>query len=213
MRLGFIGLLFAPFFAATAWADGERAGNFDYYVLALSWSPNWCALEGDRKNSEQCDADQDFGWVLHGLWPQNERGWPSNCTTSERNPSRSLTSNMVDIMGTTGVAWYQWKKHGKCAGLSGTDYFAAARRAFESVTKPPVLRKITDTLVVPPKVIEEAFLQSNPQLSHDQITITCKSNYIQEARICLTKSLEPRRCGPDVIRDCNAAKPLFAPIN
>lgn len=213
MRLGLFALLIAPFLAVSAWADGERAGDFDYYVLALSWSPNWCALEGDRRNSEQCEAGQDFGWVLHGLWPQNERGWPSNCRTSERNPSRSLTASMVDIMGTTGAAWYQWKKHGKCAGLSGEDYFAATRRAFESVVKPPVLRKVTERLAIPPKVIEEAFLQSNPQLSADQITITCKSNYIQEARICLTKALEPRRCGPEVIRDCTQAKPLFSPIN
>lgn len=212
MRLGLIGLLFAPLFAVAAWAEGERAGDFDYYVLSLSWSPNWCALEGDQRNSSQCDPSEDFGWVMHGFWPQNERGWPSYCNTSARNPSRNLTSSMADIMGTTGVAWYQWKKHGKCAGLPGADYFAAAREAFESVAKPAVLRKITDTLAIPPKVIEEAFLQANPQLSHDQITITCTSNYIQEARICLTKSLEPRRCGLDVIKDCTAPKPLFTPI-
>lgn len=56
--------------AGLARADGERAGDFDYYVLSLSWSPTWCALEGDERGSPQCDADRDLGWVLHGLWPQ-----------------------------------------------------------------------------------------------------------------------------------------------
>lgn len=212
MRLPLFWLLVAPFFAVPAWAEGEPAGDFDYYVLALSWSPNWCELEGDRKNSEQCDPKHDYGWVMHGLWPQYEKGWPSYCNTSERNPPRSVTNGMVDIMGSSGLAWYQWKKHGKCAGLSGEAYFTTAREAFNAVEKPPVLRKVTATLVIPPKVIEEAFLASNPTLSADQITITCKSNYIQEARICLTKSLEPRRCGADVSRDCTAPRPLFSPI-
>ena len=48
-------------------ADGERAGVFDYYVMALNWSPNWCATEGDAKGSEQCDSRHDYGWTLHGL--------------------------------------------------------------------------------------------------------------------------------------------------
>lgn len=82
MRLPLFWLLTAPFFAVSAWADGEPAGEFDYYVLALSWSPNWCKLEGDSKGSAQCDPKNDHGWVLHGLWPQNERGWPSYCRTS-----------------------------------------------------------------------------------------------------------------------------------
>ena len=68
-------------------AEGERAGDFDYWVRALSWSPNWCALEGDARDAEQCEAD--FGWVVHGLWPQYETGWPSYCPTSARAPSRS----------------------------------------------------------------------------------------------------------------------------
>ena len=70
-------------------AEGERAGDFDYYVLALSWSPNWCALEGDARDAEQCD--EDFGWVVHGFWPQYEAGWPSYCPTSMRAPSRGAT--------------------------------------------------------------------------------------------------------------------------
>lgn len=197
---------------AAAWAEGEKAGEFDYYVLALSWSPNWCAREGDARDSDQCDARHDHGWVLHGLWPQFERGWPSYCNTSARNPSRGQTGAMSDIMGTGGLAWHQWKKHGRCSGLSSEDYFTLSRQAYERVNRPAILRKLTDPVRLPATVIEDAFLETNPDWSADMITITCRDRYIQEARICLTRSLEPRRCGRDVIRDCDLQNAQFDPI-
>lgn len=198
--------------AGMAMADGEKAGDFDYYVMALSWSPTWCALEGDRRGSPQCDAEADFGWVLHGLWPQYENGWPSYCPTNARNPSRSDTRDEADLFGSSGNAWHQWNKHGRCSGLRADDYYALAREAYDRVTRPELLRKLEDPIRVPAKVIEQAFLEDNPQLTADQITITCKSGRIQEARICLTRDLEPRRCGADVIRDCTMSDALLDPI-
>jgi ribonuclease T2 len=194
-----------------AWSDGDRAGEFDYYVMALSWSPNWCATTGDARNADQCDARHDYGWILHGLWPQYERGYPSNCRTSERNPSRGETNAMADVMASGGLAWHQWKKHGKCSGLSSEAYFDLSRDAYASINRPEVFRKLTKTVQVPAKVVEEAFLEANPNLSADMITITCKGRHIQEARVCLNINLEPRTCGRDVIRDCTASA-LFDPI-
>lgn len=208
MRL-ILALLLMTGFAS---AEGERAGNFDYYVLSLSWSPNWCALEGDARNSPQCDATQDFGWVLHGLWPQYEHGWPSYCLTSQRDPSRAQTRDMGDIMGSPGAAWYQWKKHGRCSGLSADDYFATARRAYVAINRPTVFRKLTEAVKLPASVVEQAFLQSNPTLSPEMITITCKSHRIQEARLCLTRDLQPRKCGRDVARECALSDALFDAI-
>lgn len=198
--------------APVAWAEGERAGEFDYYVMALSWSPTWCALEGDARQSPQCAADAEFGWVLHGLWPQYHRGWPSFCPTSERNPSRSMTAEMADIMGTSGLAWYQWNKHGVCSGLSASEYYALARDAYGTIVRPDVFRRLDTAVRLPASVVEEAFLKDNPQLEPDMITITCRQGRIQEARICLSKSLEPVPCGQDVVRDCTATDALFDPI-
>ena len=196
--------------AGPATAEGERAGEFDYYVLSLSWSPTWCALEGRAQDSPQCD--RALGWVLHGLWPQNERGWPSWCRTVERDPSRSDTAAMADIMGTSGLAWHQWQKHGRCAGLSSRAYFETARAAFEAVEFPQVLQDLDRSVRVPASVIEEAFLEANPGWTRDMLTITCRDGRIQEARLCLTKDLEPRRCGADVIRDCRMQDALLDPI-
>ncbi len=205
-------LVFGVCLASPSLADGEQAGDFDYYVLALSWSPNWCAIEGDARNSPQCDANEDHGWILHGLWPQYHRGWPANCRTPHRNPPRSLTSTMSDIMGTSGLAWYQWKKHGTCSGLSGEDYFETARRAYDSVTRPPVFRKLDNSIKLPAAVVEQAFLEANPRLDADMVTITCRDGFIQEARICLSKTLDPVPCGRDVIRDCTMSDARFDPV-
>lgn len=198
--------------AAPSRADGEPSGVFDYYVLSLSWSPTWCALEGDARGSPQCDAAADFGWVLHGLWPQYHRGWPAFCPTTARHPSRSMTADMADIMGTSGLAWYQWKKHGVCSGLSAPDYYALARKAYDGITRPPVFRNLTKPVTLPAKLIEEAFLKSNPALEPDMITVTCKQGRIQEARICLSKTLDPVLCGQDTLRDCTLKNALFDPI-
>ncbi|MGB7318706.1 MAG: ribonuclease T2 [Planktotalea sp.] len=198
--------------ASSLRADGEKAGEFDYYVLALSWTPTWCALEGDARGSEQCDASKDFGWTLHGLWPQFHRGWPSFCRTSERQPSRFMTNNMSDIMGTSGLAWHQWKKHGTCSGLSAEDYFALSREAYGKINRPALFRRLKDPVKVPAKVIEEAFLKENPTLKADMLTITCKAGRIQEARICLSKDLKPVPCGADTIKDCSMTNALFDPV-
>lgn len=206
-----ISLLLLCLQISAARADGT-AGDFDYYVLSLSWSPNWCDLEGDARESPQCDADSGFGWVLHGLWPQYERGWPDYCRTGFNAPSRGQTGAMADIMGTSGLAWHQWRKHGVCTGLSPEDYFALSREAYGRITRPEVFRRLQDPVTLPASVVEQAFLRDNPALSADQITITCRSGQIQEARICLTRSLEPRRCGADVIRDCTLDDALFQPL-
>jgi ribonuclease T2 len=150
--------------------------------------------------------------VLHGLWPQYEEGWPSFCRTVERDPTRAETAAMADIMGGAGLAFYQWKKHGRCSGLSAPAYYSEAREAFDRVTIPDFLAKVSRSLEVPASVIEEAFLEANPGLVRDQITITCKNGLIQEARVCLTPDLDFRRCGQDVIRDCRLQDALLEAV-
>jgi len=197
---------------ATPLRAQDRAGEFDYYVMALSWSANWCAIEGDDRNSPQCDPSEDYGWILHGLWPQYEAGYPANCNTSMRPPSRSDTAAMTDIMGSSGLAWHQWRKHGVCSGLTSDDYYALSREAYGQITRPEVLRKLDRSVTLPASLIEDAFIADNPDLRPDQITITCRAGYIQEARICLTRDLEFRDCGRDVVRDCALSSAQFEPM-
>lgn len=210
MRLATLAAALLTALPAQAFADGEKAGAFDYYVMALSWSPNWCALEGDAREAEQCDTDA--GWVLHGLWPQYHRGWPSYCPTVERAPSRQMTGAMADIMGSGGLAWHQWKKHGVCSGLSARAYYDLSRQAYGSITRPEVFRTLDKAVKLPAAVVEEAFLKANPGLKADMLTITCRDGMIQEARVCLSRDLIPVPCGRDTIRDCTMTDALFTPL-
>ena len=193
-------------------AEGEPAGDFDYYVLALSWTPSWCAETGDDRNSPQCDSGQGYGFAVHGLWPQYEAGWPSYCRTGARDPSRGMTGNMADIMGSGGSAWYQWKKHGRCAGLPADEYFATVRAAYAAVSRPEVFRNLPDGIALPASVVEAAFLEANPDMVADGVTVTCKESRIQEVRICLNKDLSPRACGADTVRDCTLQNAVMDPI-
>ena len=191
----------------------DVAGKFDYYVMSLSWSPNWCDLVGRSRNAPQCEPGRDYGWVLHGLWPQFDQGYPQNCRTTFAPPSRRETGAMADIMGTGGLAWYQWNKHGSCSGLSPQAYFRTARDAYESVRIPQDFAKLTRDVTLPASLVEEAFLDANTDLAADGVTITCAAGAIQETRICLTKDLQPRACGADIRRDCTLQSAAFAAID
>lgn len=200
--------------AGTASAEGraDRAGDFDYWVLALSWQPSWCAREGDARGADTCDTGSGAGWTLHGLWPQYETGWPEFCDTDRRGPSRRDNDQMADIQGSGGLAAYQWRKHGACSGLSGRDYHRLAREAYSRVNRPALLRQLTDPVRLPASVIEAAFLESNPGWTADMLTITCRDGAIAEARLCLSRDLTPRDCALDVARDCTLDRALFPPL-
>ncbi|MGV6803032.1 MAG: ribonuclease T2 family protein [Ruegeria sp.] len=212
MRWAVLGLVLWVYGAVDAVADGEEAGKFDYYVLSLSWSPNWCAREGDARGSDQCDARHDFGWILHGLWPQYHQGWPSYCQTPKAPPSRAMTRDMEDIQASSGLAWHQWKKHGTCSGLGAGEYFDLSRRAYQRIKRPSVFRQLDQAVKLPARVVEDTFIKANPELERDMITVTCKRGYIEEVRVCLSRDLDPVPCGQDVIRDCTATDALFDPI-
>jgi ribonuclease T2 len=205
MRAALLALILA------APAAAQEAGVFDYYVLSLSWSPNWCALVGGP-DEEQCDPEADHGWILHGLWPQYEVGWPEDCGAVFADPSRRETAGMADIMGSGGLAWHAWNRHGTCSGLSPEGYFELSREAYEAVAFPPGFARLTRAEEVPARAVEEAFLRSNPGLTRDGLTVTCREGHIQEVRICLTRDLEPRACGEDAVRDCTLPDAVLEPI-
>ena len=190
--------------APAAWAEGT-AGEFDYYVVALSWSPGWCDRTGYERGSTQCDEDRKLGWMLHGLWPQYAAGWPSSCKTDAQAPSATQALEMADIMGTEELAAYEWRKHGTCSGLSASEYFALSREAFASVVRPEWFRHQKVDQTVTAASIEKRFLQANPQFTADMLTVTCKAGQIQEVRVCMTKDLKPSICSQDVRKDCDLA--------
>jgi len=161
-RLMRAGLLAFALCGAALPARADQAGVFDLYVLALSWNSTWCAIEGDERGAAQCETGAGHGFTLHGLWPQYQEGWPSYCSTPARDPSDALTAGMVDIMGSSGLAWHQWRKHGVCSGLPAEDHFALSRRAYAAVTVHAVLTQLNRPVRLPAEVVEDALREANP---------------------------------------------------
>ena len=188
------------------------ADEFTHYVLSLSWNATWCALEGDARRADQCDPRHDLGFTLHGLWPQGDRGWPEYCRSDHRDPTRAQSAAMGDIMGSPGLAWHQWKKHGRCSGLTAEEYYALSREAYGMIERPEVLRRVAKPMALPPGVIEKAFLEANPDLKAHQLAVTCKDGMVQEVRICLTKGLVPRACSARTERGCRLKTARFPPM-
>lgn len=187
--------------------------GFDFYVLALSWSPGYCASEGDNANKRQCDGPRRYEFVVHGLWPQFERGYPSDCNSDhEGSLDNALINDMLDIMPSYGLIKHEWRKHGTCSGLSASDYFAVTRRAFEQISSPPSFQGLQETMTVAPSSVEKLFQAENKAIPADGIAVTCKRNYLRDVRICMTKDLASFRSCPEVDRNhCNSASVAVAP--
>ncbi len=170
-------------------ARGGEPGAFGFYVLALSWSPGFCALEGDRKEREQCAPGSGLGFVVHGLWPQHERGYPTSCG-AERSPSRIALEEARRVLPSEGLARHQWRKHGTCSGLDPQGYFRATGQARDRVVIPERFRDVRAGQSIQPAEIERAFAAANPGLRPDMMAVSCRRGALQEVRICLDRHLK-----------------------
>jgi ribonuclease T2 len=186
---------------------GTSPGDFDYYVLSLSWSPQYCASSA-RPGDPQCA--RPYAFVVHGLWPQHERGWPSYCGRAEYLP-QSLIERVLSFMPSKALILHEWKKHGVCSGLNASEYFVTTQKAFERIRIPVRYQALKRPMVVPLTTLESDFLASNPDLTAAGIASQCSGRYLRELQICLTKDLEPRACSPD-LRDRCGSDVVLRPI-
>lgn len=185
----------AIWLAAFSVAAHGQASSFDFYVLSLSWSPTYCASPQGQRSPQQCDGEGRHAFVVHGLWPQHERGYPQFCASREpQRVPQVLGETMFDIMPSMGLIGHQWRKHGSCTGLSQRDYLTTTRRAFDRVQIPPELSSGKSGLSLSAEEIEEMFVAANPKMTKQGIAASCEGRQLEEIRICLTKDLQFRDC-------------------
>lgn len=190
-----------------------RGTGFDFYVLSLSWSPAFCASSEGSGNRQQCGSDRRYGFVVHGLWPQNDNGYPEFCQSGE--PDRvpdAIGRSMFDIMPSMGLIGHQWRKHGSCSGLSQKDYFSATRAAFEAVRLPGKIASGAQAATLSADAIETAFTDANPGLSKRGISISCDGKRLEEVRICLNTDMTFRDCPELDRKGCRAGSTEIIPI-
>ena len=112
--------------AQTAPTPPVATTQFDYYVMTLSWAPGFCDLGGQETSSPECAAGSGDGFVVHGLWPDNEyRPNPEACLGHEATPDDLAEEH--GVYPNDRLAAYEYRKHGTCTGLSAHDYFATVR--------------------------------------------------------------------------------------
>jgi ribonuclease T2 len=203
---------------ALALGQGRREGEpgqFDFYVLSLSWSPSFCAAAAERGRgrapSLQCGA-RPFSFVVHGLWPQYERGFPENCQVPAPRLDHRIVDAMLDLMPAPRLVYNEWDKHGTCSGLSARDYFAAIRKARSAVTIPADYVSLQKPLSVTPDAVDEAFVKANPGLAKGDVAVLCDRRRLTEVRLCLSKDLKFRACPQVAKRSCRNDNILMPPL-
>jgi ribonuclease T2 len=204
--------------AGTAFAQDRRQnapGEFDYYVLSLSWSPSFCEEASERGNEGRSQAQcggRPFSFVVHGLWPQYERGFPEYCVRPSPRLDRNIMTSMLDEMPAPGLIYNEWDKHGTCSGLSPRAYFDTIRKARAAVKIPDEYLQLAEPKTVAPDAIEDAFIKANPGLSNAAIAVTCNRTRLSEVRICLSKDLQFRACEEIDRRGCRRDQVVMPPM-
>jgi ribonuclease T2 len=189
----------------------SQPGDFDFYVLSLSWSSGFCATGGADKGKAQCDPGAGLGFVVHGLWPQYERGFPQDCGPAGRSPSRIALDQASGLFPDMGLARYEWRKHGTCSGKSPSDYFADVRRARDSIIVPPQFKTARGDQTWTPVDILRAFESANPRLRPGMSAVGCRAGVLQEVRFCFSKDLREFRACPEVARQTCRTREITAP--
>ncbi len=185
-------------------------GNFDFYVLSLSWSPSFCEAVGDQRRQPEC-GERPYSFVVHGLWPQYERGFPKSCQAPAPRLPRRIVDAMLDLMPAPKLIYHEWDEHGTCSGLSAPAYFETIRKVRAEVQIPSEFANVTSTLQITPGQVRSAFVKANPGLTDTSIAVEC-DNRLREVRICLSKDLKFRDC-PDVARrSCHRDKIVMPPV-
>src|SRR5471032_2182526 len=184
-------------------------GQFDFYVLALSWSPSYCEAAHerapDRAPDQQC-AGRPFSFVVHGLWPQYEQGFPSFCQVPAPRLDRAIVGSMLDLMPSPRLIFHEWDRHGTCSGLSANAFFETVRKARAVVKVPADFLELDKPIMVTPDEVAQAFVKANPGLSPAAIAVSCDSKRLSEVRVCLAKDFSFHDCAEITRRACKRDK-------
>jgi ribonuclease T2 len=192
-------------------SERNRSGGFDYYVLALSWAPAFCAHETTNRAAGECGAGREMGFVVHGLWPEREGGQSIENCAPVRPVTPDVVQQMLSLMPDAGLIQHEWRTHGSCSGLTAEEYFAIVERSAEKVRIPEVYRSLHRALTTSPGEIERRFAAVNHLRRVSAVRVQCRAGEVRGVLICLRKDLQPRSCSWNV-RDCRAGELFMRPL-
>lgn len=173
----------------------QVASNFDFYLLNLSWSPEFCATHAGG-----VECTEHRGFIVHGLWPQRADGsYPEHCAS---RPGPTDAHAWADIMPDAGLVRHEWQTHGTCTPYDADTYFGMVRTAYRSVTIPAEFASMSQEERLAPAAIVDAFAKANPGFPAGSIAISCGNNRLTAVEVCLAQELRPEACSG--VRSCRA---------
>ncbi len=159
-----------------------------YYVLALSWSPEWCRTRtASRYDTLQC-RDNRFGWVLHGLWP-NGIGprHPAYCGEPVQLPAATLRKYLCATPSAS-LLQHEWAEHGTCGWKTPDAFFTQSTALYAALKRPSPARARTAG------DLRTAFSAANPGFPRNGIFVGTRSGRLSEVRVCYDLAYKPRAC-------------------
>ena len=214
MRAAFVALLLTPQTVTARDRRQDVPGQFDFYVLSLSWSPSFCATAAERSSGREANAQcgvRPYSFVVHGLWPQFDKGFPEYCQLPAPRLDHGIVASMLDLMPAPHLIFNEWDRHGTCSGQTPRAYFETVRKARAAVKIPPDYADLKEPLDVTPGSVEDAVLKANPGLSRGAIAIACARRRLTEVRLCLSKDLQFRDCPQIVKHSCRRDQLVMPP--
>jgi len=158
------------------------------------WAPQFCSSHGSSASPTECDPQKHFGFVVHGLWPENTNGsYPQSCSTAKQ-VSQDIIDQMMPIMPDAGLMQHEWSKHGTCSGLSMQDYFNDIQKTFQQLQIPQEYRAPQQTVSARPSDIQQKFADTN-NAPRNAFVVGCTGSQFEQLQVCLTKDLQYRQCG------------------
>ena len=188
--------------AAVTPASSKRVkntpGEFDFYVLSLSWSPDFCASNDDP---QQCSFGKKLAFVLHGLWPQYTRGYPSDCSNVKL--PKDVQQQFPNLYPSTGLYTHEWNKHGTCSGFTPIEYMTLAKTLKESIGIPTAYRQPAESFRTTVEDLKAAFIATNPAVSEATLAVQCSGSgrFLQELRVCFSREGQPIACSQEILND------------
>jgi ribonuclease T2 len=175
-------------------------GDFDFYVMSLSWSPDYCA--GSNVNDpQQCSIGKKLSFVLHGLWPQYTRGYPADCSTVKL--PKDAQQKFPNLYPSPKMYTHEWDKHGTCSGLTPEEYLALEKTLKDSIAIPAAYRSPVKAFRTTVDDLKADFVSANPSVTADALAAQCSGSgrYLTELRVCFSRDGQPIACSQEIQND------------
>jgi ribonuclease T2 len=182
-----------------------QAGAFDFYLLVLSWSPEFCY---SRPTAAECGTHA--GFVVHGLWPQNNDGsYPHNCQTNQPPPTNAAP---VENFMPKEIIQHEWQEHGTCSGLSGDEYFMLIRKVYDSIHIPSEFQAPRSSFTTSPSKLKQDFGRNNRGLREANVAVQLRGHYLNAVEFCLSKGADPGPIACSNVKDAAGGTFIVTPV-